>query len=733
MGPDREILRPGRTCWRLARTDRLAFLVDAAPYYEALRRTLPKAQRSIYIVGWDVDSRTALTPEAEPADGWPQTLLPFLDALLKARPELQVHVLAWDYSFIYALEREPLPTYQFSRVKNRRLHFALDDAHPLVASHHQKIVVVDDRVAFTGGVDLTVRRWDTPAHDPQDPRRVDPAGTIYKPMHDVQVAVDGDAARALGDLVRARWRAATGHALRAPGESPTRRLLRRPLEREEPLDLWPEGVTPDARGAEIALARTAADPGDRTARVREIEALTLEAIRSATRRIFIENQYLTAGCVGEALARRLAEADGPEVVIVLPEMESGWMERGSMGVLRERQLDRLRAADAHGRLRVLYPTIRDAGGVTTAIPVHSKVLVIDDALAVVGSANLSNRSMGLDSEVALAVDACRAPGGAEVVAGLRERLLAEHLGTEPAVVRDVCAASGSLVRAIDVLRGGARSLEPLGRVPPAPVNLAVLDGVVCDPEEPVSPEIFIDRAIPAPYRRSARRTLLRYAALVAVLLGLGAAVRFSPWHGATMDGLTQAGRYLVDAPGGIVLAFGAFTLAAAAFVPVTLLVTAALLTFGFARGGFVAYFGSIAGACLTYAVGRAIGTPRLRRLMSRKLLRIRRQLARRGFAAVLLARLLPVGNFAAINLLAGAFNVPLRPFLAANAVGLLPGVLGLGLLTERVADAFRHPNTKNFALLVLVVALLVAVVVGTKRLLRRPAVSVRIAESHGQG
>ena len=88
------------------------------------------------------------------------------------------------------------------------------------ASHHQKIVVVDDAIAFTGGLDLTIRRWDTPAHRADDPGRVDPAGRPYPPAHDVQVMVDGDAAAALGELARARWRAATG---RAAGGRPVRR------------------------------------------------------------------------------------------------------------------------------------------------------------------------------------------------------------------------------------------------------------------------------------------------------------------------------------------------------------------------------------------------------------------------------------------------------------------------------------------------------------------------------
>ena len=79
---------------------------------------------------------------------------------------------------------------------------------------HQKIVVVDDAVAFSGGLDLTTRRWDTRAHRLDDPGRVDLAGVPYAPFHDVQAIVDGKAAAALAELARVRW--AHGACARAP-------------------------------------------------------------------------------------------------------------------------------------------------------------------------------------------------------------------------------------------------------------------------------------------------------------------------------------------------------------------------------------------------------------------------------------------------------------------------------------------------------------------------------------
>jgi len=250
-GHPSRILDAGRNCWRVARAGRVAFLVDGEAYFAAFRAAAARARHSIFVVGWDVDSRTALVGDAA-ADGLPATLGDYLDALARRRRTLRIHVLDWDFAMLYALERELLPIYTLGWQTHRRLRFRLDDHHPLGASHHQKIVVVDDALAFVGGIDLTIRRWDTPEHRPDEPRRVDPSGDPYPPFHDVQVMVDGDAAAALGELARERWRRATGRDPRG-------------LAERSDDDPWPTGVEPDvvaalrrpqrSAGSEAALPR----------------------------------------------------------------------------------------------------------------------------------------------------------------------------------------------------------------------------------------------------------------------------------------------------------------------------------------------------------------------------------------------------------------------------------------------------------------------------------------------
>ena len=111
--------------------------------------------------------------------------------------------------------------------------------------------------------------------------------------------------------------------------------------------------------------------------VREVERLYLDMIASARRAIYIENQYFTSPRIAEALAKRLAEPDGPEIVLVLRLLSHGWLEEPTMHVLRTRLLKRLQEADRYGRFHVYYPHMPGlAEG--CCLDVHSKMMIVDD-------------------------------------------------------------------------------------------------------------------------------------------------------------------------------------------------------------------------------------------------------------------------------------------------------------------------------------------------------------------
>ena len=154
-----------------------------------------------------------------------------------------------------------------SGARRAQISLCLDNIVPFGCSQHQKIIVVDNAVAFSGGLDLTIRRWDTTDHAPDNPDRVDPSGEPFKPFHDVQMMVDGDAARALAEIACERWSRAA--ACERPAARPSG-------------DPWPDSVTPDFTDVDIGIARTQPCYDDQK-EVREAEALFLDSIAAAQR------------------------------------------------------------------------------------------------------------------------------------------------------------------------------------------------------------------------------------------------------------------------------------------------------------------------------------------------------------------------------------------------------------------------------------------------------------------
>lgn len=692
------ITREGRNVWRKCHARRAAVIIDAAAYYAAFASACAKAERTITLVGWDIDSRARLWPEEEPHE-LPGELGDFLVALTRRRPELCVRLLNWDYSLLFALEREMLPHIGFGAIRHPRVHYRLDDEHPLGASQHQKVVVIDDRVAFAGGIDLAGSRWDTPEHRANDPRRRNVLGT-YSPFHDVQVAVDGEAARALGELVRERWWRATGERLE-------------PCAVES--DPWPEGVAPDFEDTVVGISRTSpAMPGRPEAQ--EVRALCLDAIRSARRTLYAENQYLTSVLVRDALIARLEEPDGPEVVLVVPKLNSGWLEQKTMTALRADLLAKLQARDRHKRLRVCCPRVPGSG---QCLNVHAKVMIVDDRLLRVGSANLSNRSMAIDSECDLTIEA-RDARESEAIARVRHRLLSEHLGTTPERFAATEAELGSMLGAVEAHAGGERTLEPVALDAVEPDPEIVGNATLVDPVAPLEGEYVFEKLLPDEHRRRSRRRMIRAAALAAFLVAVGLAWAFTPLR-AMLDpvALGHALAPLRDSPVAPLVVMGVFVLGALVGFPVTLLVVQCGWLFGPWWGVAYSLLGVMASATTTYGLGRILGRDRVRRYTGNRLAWLVERVRRRGVLSVALLRTLPVAPFGVVNVLAGAVRLKFWVFLFGTALGMTPGIAALSAFGTSLGAVLRRPGWANVALTLCALALMVTAVSLFRRWLRR--------------
>ena len=697
----RPLLQPGRNCWRLAHAGRFALLIDADAYFRAVRQAMLGARESIIILSWDIDRRTVMVPGGA-GDGYPEALGDFLHALLEERPKLRVHVLNWDFAMLYALERELLPAYRTSWRRQRRMAFHMDDRHPIGASHHQKIVVVDDKVGFVGGLDITKCRWDTQEHAAENPLRVDADGKPYGPFHDVQAVVDGEAALALAELARQRWERATGQLPAAPGHGDH--------------DPWPRDFTPDITDVEVAISRTEpafeGKPG-----VYEVRQLYLDAIASARRHMFFENQYFTSDTLSNALGQRLASDDPPEIVVVSPRNQSGWLEQATMGALRARIHQRLKAADAQGRYRMMCPEL--PGLAPGCLNVHSKVFAIDDELFCVGSANMSNRSMAFDTECNLTLEAAAGEHGARVraaIARMRGRLLGEHLGVAPDRVTEVMHAEGSLLRTIELL-GRRRRLEAIDPAVTPEMALLAIDNAVFDPERPITPEELVAELLPSEARKPVPRRLIGLGLLALALGLLALAWRATPLGDmVNLASLIAAAEALKAMPLTPLIAVAAFALAGTLMVPVTLLIAVTGIVFGPGYGALYAIAGSTLSAALSYGLGWWAGRDIVRSLLGARINRLSRRIARRGILAVMVVRVLPVAPFVVINVVAGASHISLRDYLIGTVLGMTPGIVLTVTFVHHLAEAVRRPSLGTVMVLALVALLLIATALGLQKL-----------------
>ena len=676
-GP-RSLLRPGYNCWALARAERAAFIVDAKDYFEAFYRAALLARRSIIVLGWDFNSRTRLHYDPVPKDGPPALVGDFLNYLTKRRRGLHVHVLTWDFPVMFAGDREVAPIFGFGWEPARRVHFRYDDAHPVGASQHQKVVVIDDTLAFVGGLDLTLRRWDCPEHAPQDPRRT-ADDEPYPPFHDIMIAVDAEAARQLGELCRERWRLATGQRLKAV---------------ESDSDPWPAELEPNVTGVDVGIARTLPPRGELPA-VREVEKLYLDMIAAARRTIYIENQYFTAPRLAAALEKRLAEPDGPEVVLVLRLLSHGWLEEATMHVLRTRLIQRLQQADRHDRFRVYYPHIPGLPE-GKCIDVHSKVMVIDDAILRIGSANLCNRSMAFDTECDIVVESRGEERVAAAIRDFRDRLLAEHLDTQPARVREETERSGSVNRAIALFREQPRTLRQLDEVPEWPE--AVLNvAAVADPEEPIALETLLSERHARDVVSSQKPAWGKLAGIVLAILALIALWRFTPLReAATAEAAVAWAKAFGEQPWAPWALMLAYTPACLVMFPRPLITLAAVIAFGPWLGFFYSLTGICVSSAVTWHIGRHMRRDTVRRLAGPRLDRMVEVLKKHGLLAMTLLRLVPLAPFAVESIVAGAIRMKLWHVVVGTAIGLLPGTLTTTIFGDAIETTVSGSGQVNW-------------------------------------
>jgi uncharacterized membrane protein YdjX (TVP38/TMEM64 family)/phosphatidylserine/phosphatidylglycerophosphate/cardiolipin synthase-like enzyme len=651
----KSILKPGRNVWRIERARRAAVLIDAAATFRAVREAMTRAEHSIFILGWDIHSRTRLVGESGRADdGLPDTLVEFLSALVAQKPDLVVHLLLWDFSVLYALEREFLPHLSLNWSTPDQVRFCLDKRAPLGCSQHQKIVVVDDAVAFSGGLDLTVRRWDTPEHRLQNPLRVDHAGEPYRPFHDVQAVVDGDAARALSELARERWRQA------ACAEPPASRPGGDP---------WPQSVTPDFQDVDIGIARTQpCYEGNKD--IREVEKLFHDSIDAAENAIYIENQFLTVRPIAERIARRMKRKRKRkrklETVAVAPSTHSSWIESQTMRNGRIRFRNAIRDAGVADRFRLVYPEVADGDEKTdTLLGEHcgSSAQDVAELLEDTGSFVAITDMLCNNGHCLRAID------DGELDPNAAQEDIVEELADpyRPLNGQSLLQKARARVAAM------------------VDTRVAVFAGVAC---------------FAALLAFAWAWTPLAEYARIETVRGIAAGFSEHPWA----------------APA---LVLGAFLVGGLIAFPVTIMIAATAAVFGPVYGFAYAALGAMASALSTYGLGIWLGRDSLRHVVRGRSARVLDRIRRQGVLAVAATRLLPVAPFTVVNLAAGAAEIRLFDFTVGTLLGLAPGLLLLSALGSQAVRVLTQPSAPEMAALAGIIALWLAASFGLQRLVTK--------------
>ncbi len=465
-------IEPG--VWRYTKAERVSVIVDAADYFAVMQQAMLKARRRIFLIGWDFDTRIHLARgrrwyQKGRRGGYPSRLGGFFVWLVRHRPELEIRILKWSISVFQFVFRGAMWMDLVRWWPHRQIDFKFDNAHPIGCSHHQKIVVLDNRLAVCGGIDMTVKRWDTREHLEHDRRRRLPGGKRHGPWHDATMMLEGPVARDLAELGEDRW-------LRAGGK---------PLDEVTPASesLWPDDLAVQFENVEVAISRTRACYRNWKA-VHEIEQLFVRHIGRAKRFIYAESQYFASRAIAEAIVKRLAEDDPPEIVIVHPPHADGWLEQQAMDHARAQLVRTIEAADRHGRFSLWMPFTGE-----TSIYVHAKICIVDDEILRIGSANMNNRSLGLDSECDVSIDCARPANGhcGPAIRKLRHSLLAEHCDVPEEDVDALVQQAGSLRAFIEKAAEQPGARRTLRRYHPpelTAVEETLADSALLDPERP---------------------------------------------------------------------------------------------------------------------------------------------------------------------------------------------------------------------------------------------------------
>ncbi|WP_319478561.1 VTT domain-containing protein [Marispirochaeta aestuarii] len=678
---------------------RLSFFTSSRDYYSVLAEVLPKAQKRILIVGWSFDDRIRLVRDRDTGPSGPE-LGDLLLSIAKEKPSIRVDLCIWKPPSLFAADQHI--THKFRKEVHEAPNMDLHQlpAESAFASRHEKFVILDDVLAFIGGIDLTRERWDSPEHPAKSPARVNPEGEAYGPYHDTHAVMSGPAVRELLSLAEEEF---------SLDLSPD----------TEPPSLWPEGIPVDAENARIMISLTRSSPDADVPDLRQIRKVYRDMLSEAREFIFIENQYFSSDEITDLLVRRLREKEGPELIILMSRELPDMLGRMTMGVNASMHIAKLRENDHHGRLGFFNPVSPDDPA--TPVKVHSKLMITDSRFLTLGSGNINQRSFSFDNEVNILMDAQETddPG---CVAKLEDRILAQHCGVSPEEWREqVRRNGGSRLSAFRERSSSWEGLQEPGELlPPGSVPQELLD--YFDMEGAPRPEEALHTMTKDEPRGIIARTRKIWGLMLLTAVVLGA-VFFLSRTDVDIHELLGAVRELNETRPGLaaLLTIVSFWLSMLVFVSITVPIVSFAALHGPWFGILYSTLGVFSGAAIFYALGLVLHTnPWFDRF--RAVRHVKKQFEKirpYGLWAVAISRMVPSGPFLVVNLVTGMLGFRPSQFLLGSLIGLMPGIIAFTVFGETIRKVFTDPGWMNILMFVLLLAAYFAIMTGIVSLVRK--------------
>ncbi|APE06929.1 phospholipase [Alteromonas sp. RW2A1] len=710
MTSQNNIFEPGENCWVESNATFAAPLIDCANYYKALHSSIVKAKHSIFIVGWDIDSRIRLIRgEDEAQSSAPSVISDLLKWKAEQTPDIQIYLLRWDSSLAFFAQRELWAKEAWDEKTPDNVKTELDDTIPMGGSQHQKIVVIDDELVFSGGMDVSTNRWDTRDHPVVSEERDGPDGD-YGPLHDVQMVSSGPVVADFSKLVRWRWQ-------RVANETPIAIRDNANINIDAPIPAaWPESYPPIFKNVECALARTIPFM-DEVEPAQEVRHMLLDLIGQAESFIYIENQFTTRQEIAEELNRQLKLKPNLNVCIVSSYEPKGKFECEAFWASRIQFKTILESGISPERVKMTYSSIEDMQGKRAYKRIHSKVMTIDDKYLVIGSSNLSNRSMTLDTEIDTVLYG-NTPENKQSVVNVRNDLLAEHTGR---ALEDMPAIFEQPNPVEAFMQGQIAHGYILTEVRDeifTEQSTANLFRSLSDPEEPLISIPTPDGTV-LPARNPRRRSIMIAigVTIVAVMCGLMYwASQSIPWLSSdSINAFLEESRGTYFALPTVLMVY---VVGGILFFPVTVLSLAVAAIFGPIWGPIYGMMGALLSSAILFGIGKLSGNAGLKKLGGPKVAAVDEKLKRSGIVGVAAIRMLPIAPFSLVNLVAGISSIGIIQFLVGTFLGMFPPMIAKGLVGDSIAQIWQNPSVETISYLVAGIALWGLMIWGSQKFAR---------------